>query len=149
MNIKSVDVIAKKYASRGGSAGADYTDGVNSTTTDWAQATSNAADTYATGVQAAIGRGAFAKGVQMAGTEKWKRKASGVGGQRFASGVQAAAPDYAKGIAPYLEVLKNLSLPKRLPKGDPGNNARSMAARASLKLACAARAWLTAIRGPS
>ncbi len=133
MNIKSVDVIAKKYANRGGSAGADYTDGVNTTNQDWATNTSNAADTYATAVTAAIGRGAFARGVNAAGTEKWKRKASGVGGQRFASGVQAAAPDYAKGVAPYLEVLKGITLPKRLPKGDPGNIARVEAVRSALR----------------
>lgn len=133
MNIKSVDVIAKKYASRGGTAGPDYSDGVNNTQTDWAQNTAQAADTYATGVQAAIGRGAFAKGVQAAGTDKWKRKAAGVGAQRFASGVQAAQPDYARGIAPFLDVLKSLSLPKRLPKGDPGNNARSLAVQQALR----------------
>jgi hypothetical protein len=133
VNIKSVDVIAKKYASRGGTAGPDYADGVNTTQTDWATETANAADTYATGVQAAIGRGAFAKGVQNAGTDKWKRKAAGVGAQRFASGVQAAAPDYAKGVAPFLDTLRSLSLPKRLPKGDPGNNARSLAVQQALR----------------
>ena len=126
MFIKSVDTIAKKYAARGGAAGGDYQDGVNSTTNDWATNTAAQADTYAAGVQAAIGRGAFAKGVQAAGTDKWKRKASGVGAQRFAGGVQAAAPDYAKGVAPYFDVLKNLSLPKKLPKGDPANNQRSV-----------------------
>ncbi len=133
MNIKSVDSIAKKYAARGGSAGPDYADGVNTTQSDWATLTGAAADTYATGVQAAIGRGAFAKGVAAAGTDKWKRKASGVGAQRFASGVQAAQPDYARGIAPYLDVLKGLNLPKRLPKGDPGNNARSLAVQQALR----------------
>lgn len=133
MNIKSVDVIAKKYASRGQTAGPDYADGVNNTQTDWASQTAAAADTYATGVTAAISRGAFAKGVNAAGTDKWKRKAAGVGAQRFSSGVGAAQPDYARGIAPYLDVLKSLSLPKRLPKGDPGNNARSLAVQQALR----------------
>jgi len=130
--VKSVDAIAKKYAARGGAAGADYSDGVTSTTNDWAQNTTAQADTYAAGVQAAIGRGAFAKGVQAAGTDKWKRKASGVGAQRFASGVQAAQPDYAKGVAPYIDALKNISYPKRLPKGDPANNQRSLVVQQTL-----------------
>ena len=132
MFIKSADAIAKKYAARGGAAGADYSDGVNSTTNDWATNTAAQADTYAAGVQAAIGRGAFAKGVQSAGTDKWKRKASGVGAQRFASGVQAAQGDYMRGVQPYLDALKNLSLPKKLPKGDPANNNRSLAVQQAL-----------------
>lgn len=132
MFIKSVDAIAKKYAARGAAAGADYTDGVNSTTNDWAQNTASQADTYAAGVQAAIGRGAFAKGVAAAGTDKWKRKASGVGSQRYGPGVTAAAPDYAKGVSPYIDALKNISYPKRLPKGDPGNNARSLIVQTTL-----------------
>jgi len=130
--IKSVESIAKKYAARGGAAGADYQDGVSSTTNDWATNTEAQADTYAAGVTAAIGRGAFAKGVAKAGTAKWKRKASGVGSQRFTSGVQAAQPDYAAGVAPYLDVLKNLSLPKKLPKGDPANNQRSVIVQQAL-----------------
>jgi hypothetical protein len=130
--IKSVDTVAKKYAARGAAAGPDYTDGVNTTTNDWATNTGAQADTYAAGVQSAIGRGAFQKGVAAAGTDKWKRKASGVGSQRYGPGVQAAAPDYAKGVAPYFDVLKNLNLPKRLPKGDPGNNQRSLAVQTAL-----------------
>ena len=132
MFIKSVDAVAKKYAARGGAAGQDYADGVNSTTNDWATNTEAQADTYAAGVQAAIGRGAFAKGVAKAGTSKWKRKASGVGSQRFAGGVQAAMPDYAAGVAPYFDVLKNLNLPKKLPKGDPANNQRSLVVQQAL-----------------
>lgn len=132
MFIKSVDSIAKKYASRGGAAGADYKDGVEQTTNDWASNTAAQADTYAAGVQAAIGRDAFRKGVSKAGTDKWKRKAAGVGSQRFASGVQAAQGDYAAGVNPYLEVLKNLSLPKKLPKGDPANGQRSAIVQAAL-----------------
>lgn len=133
-NIKDAATIAKKYASRGQAAGADYADGVNNAA-DWATATANAADTYAAGVQAAIGRGDFAKGVSKAGNEKYKRKASGIGAQRYGPGVGAAAPDYAKGVSPFLDVLRNLSYPKKLPKGDPGNNARSLVVQQALRAA--------------
>jgi hypothetical protein len=133
-NIKDAATIAKKYASRGQAAGQDYTDGINNSA-DWAANTAAAADTYAAGVQAAIGRGDFAKGVAAAGNEKFKRKAAGVGATRYGPGVSAAAPDYAKGVGPYLDVLRNLSYPKRLPKGDPGNNARSLVVQQALRAA--------------
>lgn len=121
MNIKSADVIAKKYASRGGAAGADYAAGVQAPRVPWAAATVAAETNYSAGVQQAIGNGSFRKGVTAAGDAKWQRKAAGVGAQRFGPGVQAAQPDYAAGVAPYLDTLKNLTLPPRAPKGDPSN----------------------------
>jgi hypothetical protein len=133
IQIKSVDVIAKKYATRGAAAGADYAAGVLSPRQDWAQATAASAQVYAAGVQAAIGNGSFAKGVASAGTPKWQRKASGVGAQRFGPGVQAAQGDYASGVTPYLQLLASLTLPPRLPKGDPGNIARVAAIAQALR----------------
>ena len=133
MNIKSADVIAKKYASRGGAAGADYAAGVQAPRQPWAQSTLNAANNYAAGVQQAIGQGTFQKGVSAAGDAKWARKASGVGAQRYGPGVQAAQPDYQSGVAPYLDVLKNLSLPPRAPKGDPSNVQRVAAIATALR----------------
>jgi hypothetical protein len=135
VNIKSVDLIAKKYSNRGGAAGADYTDGVNNPREDWATKTTAAATTYAAGVQTAIGNRSYEKGVAAAGTEKWARKAKGVGAQRYAGGVQAAAPDYAKGVSRYLDVLRNINLPPRAPKGDPANNQRSLIVQQALRAA--------------
>jgi hypothetical protein len=133
MNIKSVDAIAKKYAARGGAAAGDYSDGVKNPRNDWQTSTAAAANTYAAGVQAAIGNGSFAKGVANAGSEKWSRKAQTVGAQRFGPGVQAAQPDYAKGVSPYLDTLRNLTLPPRAPKGDPSNVQRVAAIATALR----------------
>jgi len=94
---------------------------------DWAKATQAAGAAYAAGVQAAIGRKAFEKGVSTAGTEKWRAKAVDVGSQRWGPGIQAGAPDYAKGFAPYADVLAKLTLPPRFPTGDPRNFQRVQA----------------------
>lgn len=131
IQIKSVDVIAAKYASRGAAAGQDYATGVNNPRQDWQTATAAASSTYAAGVQQAISNNSFTKGVAAAGTDKWKRKASGVGAQRYGPGVTAAKQDYANGVGKFLGVISNLTLPPRGPKGDPGNIARvSMVAQA-------------------
>lgn len=121
MNIKGADVIAKKYATRGGAAAQDYSDGVKNPRQPWAASTISAAATYAAGVQQSISNGSFVKGVNNAGDEKWSRKATTVGAQRYGPGVQAAQSDYSKGVAPYLQVLASLTLSPRGPKGDPGN----------------------------
>lgn len=135
IQIKSADVIAKKFASRAGAAGADYAAGVASPRTPWAAATVNAATTYAAGVQQAIGNGSFAKGVNSAGDAKWQRKSAGVGAQRYGPGAQAAQGDYQTGVAPYLQVIAGVTLPPRLPKGDPGNIQRVTAVTSALRAA--------------
>lgn len=135
IQIKSADVIANKYATRAGAAGADYAAGVQSPRTPWAAATMASAQTYAAGVQQAIGNGSFAKGVSAAGDSKWQRKAAGVGAQRFGPGAQAAKGDYQAGVAPYLQVISGVTLPPRLPKGDPGNIQRVVAITSALRAA--------------
>lgn len=135
LQVKSADVVAKKWAARAGAAGADYAAGVQATTKDWAADTAAAAPAWAAGVQAAAGNGSFAKGVNAAGTAKWKAKASNVGAQRYPAGVAAAAPYYQAGISAVLQVLTGISLPPRGPKGDPGNmNRASIVAQALRKM---------------
>ena len=133
IQIKSPDLIAKKFATRGAAAGADYAAGVATPRQDWAQATEASSNTWGAGVQQAISNGSFSKGVAKAGTPKWQRKAAGVGAQRYGPGVQAAQGDYATGVAPYLDVLRNLTLPPRNPKGDPGNIQRVAVVAAALR----------------
>ncbi len=121
ITVKPIDAIAKKYVTRAGAAATDYQSGIQAPRQDWATATEGAATTYAAGVQAAIGRNAFARGVANAGTAKWQRKALAVGPTRYTQGVQAAQGDYASKFAPFRDVLSNLNLPPRAPKGDPAN----------------------------
>jgi hypothetical protein len=124
LQVKDAATVAKKWAARAGAAGADYAAGVNGTTKDWASDTANAAPAWAAGVQTAAANGSFAKGVNAAGTAKWKAKAANVGAARYPQGVAAAAQYYQNGITAVLQVLSGITLPPRGPKGDPGNNNR-------------------------
>ena len=132
ITVKPIDAIAKKFVTRAGAAATDYQAGIQAPRQDWATATEGAATTYAAGVQAAIGRNAFAKGVANAGTAKWQRKALTVGPVRYTQGVQAAQGDYASKFAPYRDVLSNINLPPRAPKGDPANINRVAAIASAL-----------------
>ena len=133
MQVKSADAVATKWATRAGAAGADYSAGVQNTTKDWAQDTAAAATAWATGVQQAAGNGSFAKGVNAAGTAKWKTKALATGAQRYPQGVAAAKTFYQTGIGPVLQTLQGINLPARGPKGDPGNIARVTAITTALR----------------
>lgn len=125
----------KKWASRSAAAAPDYKSGVANPRRSWAQSTADAQDAYVAGVTEAASRGSFAAGVQAAGDSKWQRKSQTVGAQRFASGVQAAQQDYETGFAPYKQVIENVVLPPKGPKGSPGNYARSQAVGEALRAA--------------
>lgn len=133
IKVKPIDKITDKWVNRASAAGADYQAGVQNPRRDWADATSAAAPNYAAGVQAAIADGRFASGVTEAGTDKWKRKAADVGANRFPTGVTAARPDYANGVKPFLDVIANLELPVKRPKGDPANIQRVVVVATALR----------------
>jgi hypothetical protein len=120
-NIRSMDEIAAKYARVTPGRSTDYANGVKSPKKDWKTETINAKDAYAQGVQESIGRGAFEKGVNKAGTAKWQQKAVDLGTTRWGAGVTAAQGDYNTGFAPYQAVIAGLVLPPAGPKGDPRN----------------------------
>jgi hypothetical protein len=113
----------------------DYVQGVQSPAVPWAAATSAAQGNYEAGVQAAIGRKAFAKGVQAAGDARWQAKTVAKGGQRWGPGVQEGAVDMQAGFGPFADVINRTALPARFPRGDPRNLARVGVIAAALSAA--------------
>ena len=131
--IKPLGATAEKWGRRAGSAGQEYSEGVASPRRPWAASTVAAAAAFASGIQEAISRGSFAKGVQAAGDSKWQTKASTLGSGRFASGVQAAESDYSSGFSKYHAALASLQLPPRGSKGSPQNLNRVAAVANALR----------------
>jgi len=118
---KDISTIAAKWSQRSNTAGADYTNGVKSTTKDWAGLTAAAAPAWEAGVQTAVSNKRFTKGVQAAGTSKWQAAASTTGAQRYPQGVANAGPAYQAGFAPMLAVIASVTPPPRQPAGSPAN----------------------------
>jgi len=116
---------ARRFVQRGAAAAQDYAEGVRGAGQDWQAATTAAADNYAAGVQEAITRGAFARGVSMAGASKFESRAATVGARRFPEGIREAGPEWEKNVQPYLATLAGLTLSPRRPKGDPSNFRRA------------------------
>lgn len=119
--VRALGKISEKWGRVTPQRAPEYEAGVKDPLKDWAKETTKANDAYKAGVQAAVSKDMFAKGVAKAGTEKWKRKATEVGPRRFAEGVAVGAPDYEKGFAPYRDVIEKTVLPARFAKGDPRN----------------------------
>lgn len=122
--IKSIEQIAKKWAEVTPMRSGDYADGIANPRRPWAAATKAAEDAWGSGVQRAVQRKSFSKGVAAAGDEKWQRKASTLGVQRWGPGVAEAEGDYAAGFAPYREAIAACVLPPRYARRDPRNMAR-------------------------
>lgn len=123
-NIKSMDRIEEKWKRVAAGAGEEYRVGIENPRTDWATATKNAEPQYNAGVQAAIGRKAFGKGVGKAGTSKWQAMALAKGPSRWMEGIGVSGDAYREGFEPYARVIASLTLPPRGAKGDPKNIAR-------------------------
>jgi hypothetical protein len=130
--IKSDQASADKWTRRTQNAGTEYAEGVQNPRSDWASQTKAAEANYEKGVQAAIQRKSFGKGVTKTGTSGWQAAALEKGPSRFAAGVAGATNKYAEGFKPYRETIKNLTLPPRGPKGDPANIQRVAAVAKAL-----------------
>ena len=122
--IRSMDLIAKKWAEVTPMRAGDYAAGIANPRRPWAAATKSAEQAYEDGVSKAIVRKSFGKGVTKAGDEKWARKASTRGVANWGPGVQEAEGDYNAGFAPYHDAIAAVKLPPRYARRDPRNLAR-------------------------
>jgi hypothetical protein len=123
--VKDAATAARKFATRGAAAGADYANGVRGSGQRWQAGSAAGAQNYAQGVNEAIANNRFAKGIQEAGPAKFEERAATVGAQRFPQGIQGAEATWAQNTAPYLQTIASANLPPRGPKGDPRNQQRS------------------------
>src|SRR5262249_35035117 len=121
LRVKDTATARDKFTNRGAAAAGDYANGVKTAGQQWQQGAGAGAGNYAAGVQDAITRGAFAKGIQQSGSQRYQDRASTVGAQRFPQGIRDAGPTWEANTAPYLQTLASLNLPPRRPKGDPAN----------------------------
>jgi len=125
IRIKDTGTLAQKFVTRASAAATDYRDGVATAGGDWETNTKNSESSYEAGVQEAIGQKRFGKGVSAAGGSKYQENAVKLGGVRYAPGVQNAQGAWQKGVGPYLEKLKGLSLPPKGPRRSPQNQQRA------------------------
>lgn len=119
--IKSLSEIRDKWTRVTPGRTEDYKLGIQNPKADWATETGAAKSNWKAGIDAAAAKDMFAKGVEKAGTKKWKEKAVAKGPGRFAEGVYIAGPDYEKGFAPYREAIASVELGPRFPRRDPRN----------------------------
>lgn len=114
----------KRYVDNAATATDSYVAGAQNPRQDWQKATQAGEVNWKLGINSAIAKGSFGKGVAKAGNAAWLDGVVNKGAQRFASGVALAQTKYENGIKDYLDTISGLNLPPRGPKGDPNNIAR-------------------------
>ena len=69
-----------------------------------------------------------------AGQAKYVENATKLGTQRYPQGVQNAEGAYQRGVQPYLDTIKGLTLPPRGPKGSAQNQQRADAVAKAMRM---------------
>lgn len=133
--MKTAQQSAQKFVDRAGAASQDFVQGAEQTTKDQSAAAIAAAPNYAAGVQAAITRGAYAKGLQQSGKAGWLKGIREKGANRFAEGVATGAGKYATNSGKYDGARGAADALPRGPKGSEANFARAKAVGLALRKA--------------
>ena len=121
ITLRPIEQLADKFAKRAQAAAPEYTAGVSNPRKDQSAEAIAAAPAYIQGVQEAIARGGFEKGLRKAGTAKWQEKSKTLGAQRYPQGVAGAKGDWQTGFGPYASTLSALALPTKGSRGSSGN----------------------------
>jgi hypothetical protein len=124
IKVKDIGTTVTKWTTVTPARSADYVAAAKVAGDDWERNALAAAAAYRAAVTAGNIDKMFTGGIRRVGAEKYNRKVEAVGETRFSQGITAGAPDYEKGVAPYLDLMRGLTLPDRQPRGSEANLAR-------------------------
>ncbi len=119
--IRSVEEIARTWATVTPQRSPDFEAGVRAPKADWARNTLAAADSWKAGIQAAIAAGSFSKGVTKSGTPVWQEATLAKGVARWGPGVALAEDKFSTAFAPFQAAIARVTLPPRFARRDPRN----------------------------
>jgi len=125
IQMRDLGALSAKFVARAGAASGDYKSGVESAGQAWEAGAASGEGNYEQGVQAAIARKGYGKGIRRAGQAKYVRNAGQLGPQRYTQGVTNAKDAWAQGFAPVAQVIAGLNLPPKGPKRSPQNMQRA------------------------
>lgn len=125
IRMRDTALLAGKYVTRASAAQGDYKSGVESAGADWEANAKAGEPNYEAGVQEAIGKKRYGRGISAAGSGKYVANASNLGTQRYVPGVQNAKEAWVRGFGPVADKIKSLNLPPKGPRRSPQNQQRA------------------------
>ena len=130
--VPTAEAVAKKWAEVTPQRSGYYEEGVKTAGSDWLKGATDGAAAFKAAISAGNIQQMYTGGVKRAGSEKYQRKASGVGKDRFGPGVTAAQADMQSGMAPMLSAIAAVDKPARFPRGNVANQQRSVVYQVAL-----------------
>lgn len=130
--IRTLAKITEKYGRVTPAKGRELEAGLKDPKKIWVDEAAAAGEAWRGGVEGAIARDGFTKGVVAAGQAAYIEPALKLGVGRYRSGVEFGTPKYGKKFAPYRDVIEATTLPPRGPVGDPANIERVRVMAAAL-----------------
>ena len=132
--MSNANTASTKWAQRAGNASGDYKDGVMNTTKDQSAAAIAAKSIYAAGVQQAITKGSYEKGLAKSGKAGWQKGVEEKGAANYGTGVMSsgALSKYATNSGKFDSARNAAASLPRGAKGSAGNLARVTAVANSL-----------------
>lgn len=124
MKVKDITTTVNKWTSVTPARSADYVAAAKVAGDDWEKNALAAAASFRAAVTAGNIDKMYTGGIRRVGADKYNRKVEAVGQGRFSEGITAGAPDYEKGVSPYLDLMRGITLPERQPRGSEANLAR-------------------------
>lgn len=124
VKVRDLGKSADRFQRRAANAVQEYVEGAQENTS-WESNASAAQGNYDAGVQAAVNKKSFGKGVRRAGQAKFVKGVVEKGATRYPAGVGAAGPDWQKGFQPHADAIAGLNLPARAPRGSDVNYERA------------------------
>lgn len=125
VKFRDLNASAAKLSQNGQQAATAYKTNASAAAQTWQDNTVASNDNYKQGVQDAIGRDAFAKGVARAGAAKYSSQIAAVAGPRFSDGMSKAGPAWQKGFGPIAAAVSGKDIGPRGPRGSQQNKQRS------------------------
>lgn len=125
VKFKDLNASAAKLAQNGQNAATAYKTNAAAAGQSWNDNTIASNDSFKQGVQDAIARDAFAKGVAKAGAAKYTGQINAVAGPRFSDGMSKAGPAWQKGFAPIAAAVSGKDIGPRGPRGSVQNKQRA------------------------
>ncbi len=130
--IRSIGKIAEKYGRVTPAKGPELKAGLMDPKKIWVDEAAASGEAWKGGVEGAIARDGFVKGVVEAGQAAYLDPALKLGVPRYRSGVEFGIPKYKGKFGPYRDVIEGTTLPPRGPVGDPANIERVRVMAAAL-----------------
>lgn len=126
VRVRDLNQSGERFERRAQQAVGEYLDGVEQGA-NWEQAAAAAQGAWGQGVQQAVQRGSYERGVRRAGNTRFQEGVRTKGATRYPQGVAGSGQRWVDGFRPFGDAIAAQNLPRRGPRRSQENRQRMLA----------------------